>query len=159
MQAYILKVKFYMINSFRFLWSGLNQNIRLFMESILKMSISNFASFCWDSIVLFNRHNADYKVTHVSHEIFLAWWQHRMGTFSALLAFCAGNSPVTGEFHTQRPVICNFDVFFDMSLNQQMSKQWRRRRFETSLRWLWRHCNGSLWFCITLDHSVIRWRL
>ena len=27
-----------------------------------------------------------------------------MGTFSALLTICAGNSPVTGEFHSQRPV-------------------------------------------------------
>ena len=33
-----------------------------------------------------------------------------MEIFSALLAFCAGNSPVTGEFPTQRPVTRNFDV-------------------------------------------------
>ena len=33
-----------------------------------------------------------------------------METFSALLARCAGNSPVTGEFHTQRPVTRSFDV-------------------------------------------------
>ena len=26
------------------------------------------------------------------------WWRHQMETFSALLAICAGNSPVTGEF-------------------------------------------------------------
>ena len=26
------------------------------------------------------------------------WWRHQMDAFSALLAFCAGNSPVTGEF-------------------------------------------------------------
>ena len=36
-----------------------------------------------------------------------------METFSALLAFCAGNSPFTGEFPTQRPVMRSFDVFFD----------------------------------------------
>ena len=42
-----------------------------------------------------------------------------MQTFSALLAFCAGNSPVTGEFPAQRPVTRNFDVFFDLQLNQQ----------------------------------------
>ena len=34
-----------------------------------------------------------------------------MDTFSALLAICAGNSPVTGEFPMQRPVTRNFDVF------------------------------------------------
>ena len=26
------------------------------------------------------------------------WWRHQMETFSALLALCAGNSPVIGEF-------------------------------------------------------------
>ena len=36
-----------------------------------------------------------------------------METFSALLAFCAGNSPITGEFAAQRPVTRGFDVFFD----------------------------------------------
>ena len=34
-----------------------------------------------------------------------------METFSTLLAFCAGNSPVTGEFPTQSQVMRSFDVF------------------------------------------------
>ena len=33
-----------------------------------------------------------------------------METFSALLAICAENSPVPGEFPTQRPVTRSFDV-------------------------------------------------
>ena len=37
-------------------------------------------------------------------------------TFSALLAFCGGNPPVTGLFPSQRPVARSFDVFFDMRL-------------------------------------------
>ena len=41
-----------------------------------------------------------------------------METFSALLAICAGNSPVTGEFPAQRPVRQSFDVFFDLHLKQ-----------------------------------------
>ena len=48
-------------------------------------------------------------------------WKH----FSALLAICAGNSPATGEFPTQRPVTRSFDVFFDLRLNTQLSKQSR----------------------------------
>ena len=40
-----------------------------------------------------------------------------MEIFSALLAICAGNSPVPGEFPTQRPVTRSFDVFFDLRLN------------------------------------------
>ena len=45
------------------------------------------------------------------------------GTFSALLAMCAGNSPVSGEFHAQRPVTQCFDVCFDLRLNKRLSKQ------------------------------------
>ena len=39
-----------------------------------------------------------------------------METFSALLAICAVNSPVTGEFPAQRPVTRSFGVFFDLRL-------------------------------------------
>ena len=49
-----------------------------------------------------------------------------MEAFSALLAFCAGNSPVNGEYPSHRPVTRGFDVLFDLRLNQQLSKQWRR---------------------------------
>ena len=47
----------------------------------------------------------------------IPWWRHQMETFSALLAICAGNSPVPGEFPGQRPVTQSFDVFFDLRLN------------------------------------------
>ena len=46
-----------------------------------------------------------------------------METFPALLTFCVWNSLVTGAFPAQKPVMRNFDVFFDLRLNQQMSKQ------------------------------------
>ena len=46
-----------------------------------------------------------------------------METFSALLAICAGNSPVSGEFPAQRPVTQSFDVSFDLRLNKPFSKQ------------------------------------
>ena len=39
------------------------------------------------------------------------------GDISELLALCAGNSPVTGEFHAQRPVTRSFDP----RLNKQLS--------------------------------------
>ena len=44
-----------------------------------------------------------------------------MEAFSALLALCADNSPVTGEFPSQRPVTRSFDVFFDLHLNKQLT--------------------------------------
>ena len=40
-----------------------------------------------------------------------------METFFVLLAICAGNSPVPGEFPAQRPVTRSFDIFFDLHLN------------------------------------------
>ena len=70
-----------------------------------------------------------------------SWWRHQMETFSALLAFCAGNSPVTGEFPTQRPVTRSFDVLFDLRLNKRLSKQSWGWWFETLSSPLWRHSN------------------
>ena len=45
-----------------------------------------------------------------------------METFSVLLAICAGSSPVSDEFPAQKPVTRNFDVFFDLRLNEWLSK-------------------------------------
>ena len=65
-----------------------------------------------------------------------------MEAFFTLLAFCAGNSPVTGEFPAQRPVTRSFDVFFNLRLNKQLGKQSWGCWFETLSRPLWRHCNA-----------------
>ena len=65
-----------------------------------------------------------------------------METISVLLALCAGNSPVTGEFPTQRPVTRSFDVYFDLCVNKRLSKQSWGWWFETASHPLWRHCNG-----------------
>ena len=67
-------------------------------------------------------------------------WKH----FPRLLALCVGISTVTGEFPAQKPVTRSFDVFLDLRLDKQLSKQswgW----FETSSRSLWRHCNDHEW--------------
>ena len=66
-----------------------------------------------------------------------------METFSALLTVCVGNSPVTGEFPSQRPVTRSFDVYFDLRLNKRLSKQSWGWWFETPLPSLWRHCNAE----------------
>ena len=76
------------------------------------------------------------------------WWRHQMETFSALLAICAGNSPVTGEFPAQRPVTQSFDVFFDLCLNKPLSKQSGGWWFEMPLHPSWCHCNAiCCFFC------------
>ena len=51
-----------------------------------------------------------------------------METFSALLAICAGNSPVAAEFPTQRPVTWSFDVFFGLRPNKRLSEAGDLRR-------------------------------
>ena len=64
-----------------------------------------------------------------------------METFPTLLALWAGNSPVTGEFPTQRPVTWSFGVFFDLRLNKRWSKQSWGWWFEMPSRSLWIHQN------------------
>ena len=45
-----------------------------------------------------------------------------METFSVLLAICAENSQVPGEFPAQRPVTRSFDVFFDLRLIKRLRR-------------------------------------
>ena len=62
---------------------------------------------------------AGYPLNAVPRSL-MALWRHQIETFSALLAICAGNSPITGEFPAQRPVTWSFDVFFDLCLNKRL---------------------------------------
>ena len=66
------------------------------------------------------------------------------GNICVLLAICAGNSPVPGEFPTQRPVTRSFDDFFDLRLNKRLSKRSWGWWLETLSRPLWRHRNEPL---------------
>ena len=64
----------------------------------------------------------------------LTWWRHQMEIYSALLAICAGNSPMNSPH--KRPVMRSLDVFFNLRLIKRLNKQsWGRSRP------LWRHCN------------------
>ena len=71
-----------------------------------------------------------------------SWWRHQMETFSALLAICAGNSPVSGEFPSQRPVTRSFEVSLIGALNKRLSKKSWGWWFEPPSCSLWRHCNA-----------------
>ena len=63
------------------------------------------------------------------------------GNISRVTGLCAGNSPVTGEFPSQRPVTRSFGVLCDLRLNKRLSKQSWDWWLETPRRSLWRHCN------------------
>ena len=78
-----------------------------------------------------------------------------METFSALLAICAGNSPVHGEFPAQRPVTRSFDVFFDVRPNKQLSKQSWGWWSETLSPSLWRHRNVIRFHSLKSCHYVV----
>ena len=56
--------------------------------------------------------------SHLPPIAVFSWWRHQMETFSTFLALCAGNSPVTGEFPSQRASNGGFGVFFDVILNK-----------------------------------------
>ena len=82
-----------------------------------------------------------HKSFHIS--AFHTWWRHQMETFSALLALCEGNSPVTGEFPSQWPVTGSFDVFFDLHPKKRLSKQSRCWWYEKPSCPFWRNCNDK----------------
>ena len=82
------------------------------------------------------------------------WWRHQMETFSALLALCAGNSPVTGEFPSQRPVTRRFDVFFHLRLN-------KRAHFDVIVIQL-DHRNKLQWHCFrnsSICHHELQFKM
>ena len=97
--------------------------------------MQNFGSEVSETLSLVRRLKSPYllKKNHDDHV-------HQMETFSALLALCAGKSPVTIGFPSQKPVMQSFDVFFDLRLNKQLNKQSKRRWFampSLSLYWLY----------------------
>ena len=92
--------------------------------------------------------------THGTGTALSGWWRHQMETFPVLLALCAGNSPVTGEFPAQRPVTRSFDVFFDLRPNKRVHKQSWGWWFETPSRSLWRHRNG-MQYSLNNDGSIV----
>ena len=64
-----------------------------------------------------------------------------METFPRYWPFL-GNPPVTGGFPLQRPVIWSFNIFLIYDW-KQLSKQSRRRWFETPSCCLWRYWNSK----------------
>ena len=85
-----------------------------------------------------------------------SWWHHQMETFSALMALCEGNSPVTSEFPSQRPVMRSLGVFFDLRLNKRFSEQSWGWWFEMPCHLLWRHYNVAIYYILFLWDTFFR---
>ena len=93
--------------------------IRQFVQKFRATSKKAYEDPCYWLFVVAGHHNyiqINAEVLSILLNKRISWWRHQMKTFSALLALCAGNSPVTGEFPSQRPVTRSFDVSFDMRL-------------------------------------------
>ena len=95
--------------------------------------------------IFMHRVKSWHRKANLLHIFARSWWRQQMETFSALLALCVVNSPVTGEFHAQKPVTRSFDVSFDLRLNKRLSKQSWGWWFETPSRSLWRYRNVCDW--------------
>ena len=106
---------------------------------------------CWFLTLMYQR------CRNGANDWYCLWWLLQMETFSALLALCAGNTPVNGKFPSQRPVTRSFEVFFDLRLNKLLSKQSRRRWFETPSHSLWSHCNARDCPALAFNIHVITW--
>ena len=135
------------------------------MQLYMSWYIRSFFGFTFLNILFFSKYSCTYIFHRRSLYTFYLYWDAPRspatalsvqlfrnipmmtlsnGSISALLALCAENSPVPGEFPSQRPVTQSFDAFFDLRLNKRLSKQSRGWWFETLSRPLWRHRNVYL---------------
>ena len=100
------------------------------------------------------KHRTSYTIlfTNISEEHHFSncpGWRHQMKIFSAWLAICAGNSPVTGEFPAQRPValvaslIC---VWINGCVNNREAGDLRRHRA---------HNDVIVMMVVNIDHDEV----
>ena len=76
------------------------------------------------------------------------------GNLSALLAFCEGNPPVTMRWHKKWHkglVMRSSGVFFDVSLDMLLNKQWNCRGSETP----WRSCDITELKCHFMQELLV----
>ena len=125
------------ISCIMLLWGGIFSGIILYNASLIR----NLWHSCDIYMHTFDAHMLVNYTPSNKFGLCVSWWRHQMEAFSALLALCAGNSPVSGEFPAQRPVTRSFDVSFDLRLIKRLSKHSRGWWFETLSRPSWRHCN------------------
>ena len=95
----------------------------------------------------------------------ITWWRHQMETFSALLAICAKNSPVTCEFPAKRPVTRSFSLICAwMNIHEAGDLRRHRAHYDvivmsvTSL-WWWGDRTWPSCFCIrnSFQTGILRW--
>ena len=83
----------------------------------------------------------------------IPWWHHQMETFFALLALCVGNSPVTGELPTQRPVTRGLDFF---SLICAWINGWVKNREAGDWRSYRAHYDVTVMLCRSTNEVIMK---
>ena len=123
-----------------FRWSA-RLKLDIFFSNAIRLGL-NFWDFVWQtevslvllmslSIIDFPRKkNYYYSSCRFRNHDDVIKWKH----FPRYWSFVRG-------FPSQRPATRTFDVFFDLCLNKRLSKQSRRRWFETASGSSWRQCN------------------
>ena len=110
-------------------------------------------SLVWDLVeATFEERTVAYAIHYKDETNGESWWRHQMETFLASLTLCAGNSPVTGEFPSQRPVMRSFDIFslictwINGWVNNREAGDLRRHRADITVKyWInWDLCIYSL---------------
>ena len=114
--------------------------LSLWLVHLRNLSKARRMIYLHDLVIRMCQHTGDGCYVHMMMSL--------NGNNSALLALCEGNSPITGEFTSQRPVTRSFDVFFYLRLNKRLRKPSRHRWFETPLCSIWRHCNDITHICV-----------
>ena len=124
LKLFLLYVIHFTHSWYYILWKRVSRNINILLHWYITCCVTNFNEplhipidnpslasemcFLWEQTPIY--------VMSESLQCCMTWWSYQMETFSALLALCAENSPVSGEFPAQRPVTRIFDVFFDLRL-------------------------------------------
>ena len=109
--------------------------------------------FTWFFVLFCNPYSSELIQSYYSKP--LQWWRHQMKTFSALLALCAENSPVTGEFPAQKPVTRSFGVFcawINGYVNNREVDDFRRHRAHYDVIAMW----SFVLFCNQYSSELIQ---
>ena len=99
--------------------------------------------FGYDIFMTFQRHdfiNGNISCSNVTLHIMIT--SSNGNIFRVTCPLC-GNSPVTGEFTSQRPMTRSFVVFLISAWTNGSVNNRDPRWFETPLHSLWRHCNDA----------------
>ena len=103
----------------------------------------NHCRTLWFNMRLYDHQSPEFHRT--LHNRHLSWWRHQMETFSALLALCAGNSPVPvnsphkGQWRgaLMFSLIC---VWINNWVNNREAGDLRRHRSHYDVTVMWMTC-------------------